>query len=109
MNREEILAKSRKENMGQDERDLHETLRAGKASMAFGAALCFIFVFLKTLFDDSMDIVSFTCYAIYAGMGCFHYLWLAIRLRKPLYWIALGLLGFLFSASSILFILELCK
>lgn len=109
MNRDEILAKSRTENLGQDERDLHDTMRAGRSSMVFGAALCFAMVFLKILLNDALDIVSYTCYAIYGGMGCFHYLWLAIRLKKPLYWVAVGVCGLLFIASSILFVMELCK
>lgn len=109
MNRDEILVKSRKENLGQDERDLHEIMRAGHCSMVFGAALCFIMVFLKILLNDALDIVTYTCYTIYGGMAFFHYLWLVIRLKKPLYWVAVGICGLLFIASSILFVMELRK
>lgn len=113
MNRDEILAKSRMETThhGADERELHEALKAADFAMAFGGVICFVMVFLKTLLNDvnAMDIVTYTCFCIYSGMGCFRYLWLAVRVKKPAYWILTIFGGVLFALSGALFVMELLK
>ena len=111
MNREDILAKSRKENSGQDERELQEAMRAGRISMSFGGAICFIMVLLKTLINDAeaMDIVTYTCFCVYGGMGFFQYLWQAIRVKKSSYWIVSVIFGIFFILAGVLFVMELLR
>lgn len=110
MKKEEILAKSRKENRGGDERELREIQRAGNISYGLGGLFCFLLVLVKLLLNDSeaFDIVTYTCYGIYSAMGCCYYSLLYAKLKKPLYWIAIGGLGLLFAACMFLFVMELC-
>ena len=108
MNKDEILAKSRAENFGQDERELHEYMRAGKASMVFGVVICFTFHFIQIIFNNNLSIISNACFAVVGGMSCGYYSLLLARLRKPLYWIAIGIYGFIFIGNIIMFMIKLC-
>ena len=107
MNREDILAKSRKENIGGDERELREIQRAGDISFAFGLLLCFVIHFLQLIFKNEWDVISYACFTIYGGMNLLYYSLLVSRLKKKLYWIAIIVDGFIFLGNLILLILEM--
>ena len=68
MNKDEILAKSRKENKSADEYETHARLRAGKISKAFGVALAFILVLVDAILLDS-SVIGWTAMTIAFGMN----------------------------------------
>lgn len=68
MDKEEILKKSRNENMGRyDERELAAFGNASKAGMLVGGVLCAVIVFLFSVFYDYPEI-CFTAFIIYFSM-----------------------------------------
>jgi hypothetical protein len=109
MNNEAILAMSRKENLGRDERELNEIQKAGNLSMAFGLVLCFAIHFLQLIFKKELDVISYACFAIFGGMSLVYCLLLLARLKKKLYWIAIAAYGFIFLGNFSLLIMEMVK
>ncbi len=71
MNKEEILAKSRKENKTMDEMELGAQAKAGKLAMNIGAVVCMVFVLLETLRTGK---TNHLLYAVYLCMlSVFHF------------------------------------
>ena len=97
MNRDDILAKSRKENSGGDEREAHVRMRAGNISYAVGGVLCVLISFVVTVFLEGLDLVSYVCWLIYCGMGATEYWIRAVQLKTK--WEIIGAI-----ISSLLFI-----
>ena len=68
MNKEEILALSRKENEGkQDEREILAYGEAGRNGMAVGGLLCAILVFLSEIFFNIPEI-GLAAWLVYFAM-----------------------------------------
>ncbi len=109
MNKDEILAMSRKENLGRDERELHEIQKAGNIAMGFGLALCFVIHFLQLIFKSELDIISYACFTIFGGMSLVYCSLLLARLKKKSYWIAIAAYGFIFLGNISLLIMEMVK
>ena len=108
MTREEILAKSRKENQTGDEREQATVLRGGSIAKAVGLALCMLMVFLGDVLgaDPAAGLGAF---AIYWGMyGTDRlYRWLKLRERFDLL-LAVGGFGF-FAAMAAAYLHFLLK
>ena len=108
MNREEILARSRRENATQDERELQIFYRAGSIAKAVGGLLCVWISCICTILSDHFGIVSSACWVIYTGMSAVEYWIYAIRVKsKKSYWVWASLLSILFALFTILFVQKL--
>lgn len=51
MNKEEILAKSRAENKGQDEREKHVLIKAGQIAFTVGGVMCMLIVLFNSILE----------------------------------------------------------
>ena len=108
MTRDEILARSRKENRTGDELEQHVISRGGSIAKGVGLALCMLIVFLTDTFGDNPT-ASFGAFAIYWGMyGTDRlYRWVKLRERFDLL-LAVGGFGFFaaMAASYLHFLLK---
>lgn len=87
MTREEILEKSRKSSKGTfDERELLIVQKAKAISQAVALTVCLLLSLICVLTDGSM-LISNTAWTITAAMYATDNLFLAIKLKKPLYWV----------------------
>lgn len=68
--------------MCRDERELNEIQKAGNISMGFGLALCFVIHFLRLMFKNEMDVISYACFTIFGGMSLVYSSLLLARLKK---------------------------
>lgn len=108
MNRDEILAKSRKENATQDERELQILYRAGSIAKAVGGVLCVLIAAFVTIMYDHMGVISAACWIIYTGMSAVEYWVYAVRLReKKVYWVWAALFSVFFVLFAIFFVQDL--
>ena len=85
MTREEILEKSRKGNKGMDERELQITQKAKALSQAVSLTVCMLLSLICMITDGPM-LISNTAWTITAVMYASDNLFLAFKLKKPLYW-----------------------
>ena len=82
MNKEDILALSRKENEGkQDERENAAYGEAGRNGMAVGGLLCAILVFLSELVLNIPE-VGLACWLVYFAMYGTHRVTLYAKLKE---------------------------
>jgi len=68
MNREEILAKSRKENEKMDEREKAAFTSAGQRATAVGGLVCVAILLLNTALDRFGDPTTWAVWAVYLSM-----------------------------------------
>ena len=97
MNKEEILAKSRKENEKVDEMEQFAQAKAGKMAMGIGGVLCMVLVLLDLIRTGETN----EClYAVYLGMySVFHFVnYKGICKKSDLVY------GILFGALAVLFL-----
>ena len=108
MTKDEILAKSRKENEGMDEMEQNVIVRSGSIAKAAGLALCMIIVFLSDTFGGDPT-ASLGAFAIYWGMyGTDRvYRWWKLRERSDLV-LAIGSFAF-FIAMAVAYLSVLLK
>ena len=109
MNIDEILAMSRKEKLGRDERELHEIQKAGNIAMGIGLFLCFVIHGLQLIFKNELDVISYACFAIFGGMCLVYCSLLLARLKKKSYWITIAVYAFIFLGNFSLLIMEMVK
>lgn len=108
MNKEEILAKSRRENATQDERELQIFYRAGSIAKAVGGLLCVWISYICTIMFDDLGIITSACWSIYMGMSAVEYWIYAARVKsKRMYWVWASLFSIFFLLFTILFVQEL--
>lgn len=108
MNRDEILARSRRENAAQDERELQIHQRAGMISKAVGAVLCALINLGVTIVADDLGIVSAVCNIIYSGMFATECWICAVKLKnKKMYWFTAIIFTVFFVFFSIFFVQDL--
>ena len=81
MERQEILAKSRKENEVQDERELVIRHIAWYIAKAVGGVVCMLISLIITIFFDKLGIVSSACFMVYTCMAAVEYWISAYHLR----------------------------
>ncbi|MCR4962917.1 MAG: DUF6442 family protein [Firmicutes bacterium] len=62
MNKEEILAKSRKDNQGSDEMELFTLAAAGKIAAQVGMLVCCLVAVLQVWFTDVVSVESWMIY-----------------------------------------------
>ena len=82
MNREEILAKSRKENKGNDERELAALARAGQVASAAGGFVCVAILILEAILSDYNSRVVYAIWAVYLTITGTTLLAKYIKLKK---------------------------
>ena len=82
MNREEILAKSRKENKGNDERELAAQARAGQIASAVGVLICAVILVTEGVFSDYNSRVVSAIWAVYLTITGTTLLVKCIKLKK---------------------------
>lgn len=107
MNREDILAKTRKENIVHDECEWNEIHNASKISMTVGLILCFAIHFLQLIFTNELYVISYACFAIFGGMSLVYCSLLLARLKKKLYWIIIAVYAFIFLGNVSLLMMEM--
>lgn len=108
MNRDEILAKSRKENAVQDERELQINYRAGSIAKAVGCLLCVLISSFVTIMYDHLGIVSSACWCIYCCMSAVESWIFAVRLReKKVYWVWASIFSVLFVLFAVFLVQDL--
>ena len=71
MNREEILNKSRNENMIVDEREKDINYKSSAIAKAIGVALGFIIVFIERIFLETIPYASMAVFAVCFTMEAF--------------------------------------
>ena len=86
MTREEILEKSRKAGKGYDERELLIVQKAKAISQSVSLAFCLL-LSLFCLITDGPMLISHTAWTIVCIMYATDNLFLAIKLKKPMYWV----------------------
>lgn len=87
MNKDEILAKSRAENSGQDERELQIYSQAGSVSKAVGGAIYMLINLAVTILFDDLGIVTTACWTIFTCMAGTEGWICAIKMKnKKMYW-----------------------
>lgn len=109
MNKDEILEMSRKENLGRDERELHEIQKAGNIAMGVGLVLCFVIHALQLIFKKELDVISYACFTIFGGMSLVYCSLILARLKKKSYWIAIATYAFIFLGNISLLIMAMVK
>lgn len=108
MTRDEILAKSRIDNSGQDERELHISRLAGSISKVVGGLVCVLIAFFVTMLSDELSIVHVVCWCIYTSLSATEELVRAIMLRtNKLHWIFSICFLLLFVCFVLLFVQEM--
>ena len=109
MDQEEILAKSRAENRGQDEREKAAMSRAGQVASAVGGLVCALIRLLNVIFDHMGDTSTFVVWAVYLSITGTSLLVKYRQLRKP-HELAAGLAQVLLAAVFfVLFVLRLVR
>ena len=68
MDREEILARSRAENRGQDEREKAAMARAGQVASAAGGIVSSLVLTLNAIFGRMGDASTFVAWAVYLSI-----------------------------------------
>lgn len=104
MKKEEILAKSRKENENSpDEREQQLKMRNASISKAVGGVICFIIVFIENHFFSNPPIAAFSAFSIYFSMNAVENLldWKVLKSKTNL------IFGILSSVMFILFLVGL--
>lgn len=96
MEKEEILAKSRIEQQGKNERELYILRNASNIAVYTGFVACFIISILELLFMGSL---SFSNWAVYCAMmaGLFYVKYAALHLCHE------GIVFFVYSVLTLLF------
>ncbi len=79
MNKDEILAKSRKENENQDEMEMQVFAKSGQKACAVGGFVCVAIIILQSIFKDKVD---FSVWAVYLSMTGTMLLYKYIKLKK---------------------------
>ena len=103
MNKEEILALSRKENEGkQDEREILAYGEAGRNGMAVGGLLCAILVFLSEIFFNIPEI-GLAAWLVYFAMFGTNRITLYVKLKDRKHLFA----GIITLVTSLLFAVAL--
>lgn len=87
MTREEILAKSRNENRGNDERERKIALQASTAAKISGMAVCVLISFIARYLGCPQHLIM-AVWTVYWGMMIGEYWYLFIRLRKRFHLVA---------------------
>jgi len=87
MNKEEILAKSRKENRGTDEQEQQVLANAGRIAFIAGVVICMLIALLDTvlwIIDDSLhDVKLVLCsWGVYLLMSGVSFLYKYVKLRR---------------------------
>ena len=103
MNKEDILALSRKENRDGDERQERLKLRSFAISAAVGALLCMILVLLE---DVVFDRSAAPIWIIYSGMMFCKYIQDAVKLKDHLDTAVSVICGLWFTVQIVQYILE---
>ena len=86
MTREEILEKSRKAGKGYDERELLIMQKAKAVSQSVSLAFCLL-LSLICVYTDGPMLISQTAWTVASVMYATDNLFLAIKLKKPMYWV----------------------
>ena len=86
MTKEEILEKSRKSGRGYDERELLIVQKSKAISQAVSLTVCMLLSLYSMIMDGPM-LISSTAWTITAVMYATDNLFLAFKLKKPLYWV----------------------
>ena len=86
MTREEILEKSRKSGKGYDERELLIMQKAKAVSQAVSLTVCML-LSLICVYTDGPMLISQTAWTVASVMYATDNLFLAIKLKKPMYWV----------------------
>ncbi len=107
MTRDEILAKSRLDNMGEDEREYQISLKACSISRAVGFFICALAAFLEAILTDNQQIVSLSAWMIYSSMYSVEDWINAIKLQNKLKLAGAIVYSVLFVSLFVFFILEL--
>ena len=97
MTREEILEKSRRSGKGYDERELLIMQKAKAVSQAVSLTVCLLLSLFCLLTDGPM-LISHTAWTIVCIMYATDNLFLAIKLKKPMYWVMSALFALAFFA-----------
>ena len=86
MTREEILEKSRKSGRGYDERELLIVQKGKAISQAVSLTVCML-LSLICVYTDGPMLISQTAWTVASVMYATDNLFLAIKLKKPMYWV----------------------
>ena len=86
MTKDEILEKSRRENNGTDERELQIMQKAKAISQTFSLSVC-AFLMLICIMTDGPMLIANAAWTIVSIMYATENLFLAIKLKKPIYWV----------------------
>ena len=97
MTRDEILEKSRKSGKGYDERELLIMQKAKAVSQAVSLTVCLLLSLFCMITDGPM-LISNTAWTIVAVMYAVDNLFLAFKLKKPMYWVTSALFALAFFA-----------
>ena len=108
MNRDEILARSRKENEGGDEMIKQLKLRAASVSRAFGFMLCVLGALVDSIFLES-GLVGLICWVVYWGMRAVEEWLLFAGNKKKNGWTMAVVYTFFFAAFIVAFVIRLIE
>ena len=86
MTREEILEKSRRSGKGYDERELLIMQKAKAVSQSVSLAFCLL-LSLICVYTDGPMLISQTAWTVASVMYATDNLFLAIKLKRPMYWL----------------------
>ena len=86
MTKDEILARSRRENNGTDERELQIMQKAKAISQTISLSVCAFLTLICVMADGPMLIAN-AAWTIVSIMYATENLILAIKLKKPIYWV----------------------
>lgn len=107
MNKDEILAKSRSENMGQDERELQVYMKACQISRSVGLIICALLQYVEFSITDKVHLVSITAWLIYFAMFSVENWIMTVKLRKIRYLVAALFFTAVFVSYMISFMMEI--
>ena len=97
MTKDEILEKSRRSGKGYDERELLIMQKAKAVSQAVSLTVCLL-LSLFCLITDGPMLISHTAWTIVCVMYATDNIFLAIKLKKPVYWVMSALFALEFFA-----------
>ena len=97
MTRDEILEKSRRSGKGYDERELLIVQKAKAISQSVSLAFCLL-LSLICVYTDGPMLISHTAWTVASVMYATDNLFLAIKLKKPMYWVMSALYALAFFA-----------
>lgn len=109
MNRDEVLAKRRSENAGQDERELQICLKASHISKIAGLVLCLLVSFLASITLGNDNLISSACWTIFAGIWATEYLIKGFGLKKKSFLVGALCFTVCFVGFAYFFICDLYK